>query len=333
MTNQIKEMIDNAQRIVVLQADNPDADSLASALALEQILGELGKDVYLYCAVDMPEYLKYLPGWDRVNATLPSQFDASVIVDASTMTLFQRLAESGQQGWLASKPCVVIDHHIETTNPIPFASVVLNEPDKSSAGEVIYRLAQKLEWPLDVSSGEFIMTSILADTQGLANDLTGADSYRVMAELVDLGVNRPALEERRKAYSKYQIEILRYKASLIQRTEFFADNQLAVVDIPHEEIRTYSPLYNPNALIQGEHLQTQDVLVSVSFKHYNDGKITASIRCNTAAPVAAKIAEHFGGGGHEYSAGFKITDSRPFNEIKSECITYTTELLTNLNHE
>lgn len=330
MIEQIAQIITEAQRIVIMQADNPDADSLASALALEQILGEFGKDVYLYCAIDVADYLKYLPGWDRVNTVLPSNVDASIIVDASTMTLFQKLAESGQQGWVASKPCIVIDHHAETSNLIPFASVILNEPNRSSTGEVIYRLAQQLQWPLDVISGEFIMTSILADTQGLANDLTGPDSYRVMAELVEMGVNRPKLEESRRALSKYQVEVLRYKAALIERTEFFADNKLALVDIPQEEISTYSPLYNPNALIQPEHLQTQDVLASVSIKHYDDGKITASIRCHTAAPIAAKLAEHFGGGGHEYSAGFKITDSRPFNHIKSECITYATELLEHM---
>jgi phosphoesterase RecJ-like protein len=331
MVDQIKQIIDNAQHIVVLQADNPDADSLASSLAFEQIIGEMGKDIYLYCAVDMPEYLKYLPGWDRVTSTLPSQFDASVIVDASTMTLFQRLSESGQLGWVASKPCIVLDHHTETTNLIPFATVMLNQPEKSSTGEVIYRLAQETKWPLDISSAEFIMTSILADTQGLANDLTGADTYRVMAELVDIGVNRPALEELRRAQSKFAPEIFRYKAVLIERTEFYADNRLAMVIIPQDEISKYSPLYNPNALIQMEHLQTRDTLVSISLKHYADGKITAAIRCNTIAPIAAKLAEHFGGGGHEYSAGFKITDDRDINEIKKECVAFTTELLQGID--
>lgn len=331
MFDQIKEIIDGAQRIVVLQADNPDADSLASALALEQILGEMGKDVYLYCAVDTAEYLKYLSGWDRVMNTLPSQFDASIVVDASTMTLFSNLAESGQQGWIASKPCIVLDHHAETDNLIPFATVMCNQPDKSSTGEVIYRLAQELGWKTDVKSGEFIMTSILADTQGLANDLTGADTYRVMAELVDIGVNRPQLEELRKTYSKYDPRIFRYKATLIEKTELYADNQIALVVIPQEDISAYSPLYNPNALIQTEHMQIQGVYISISIKHYADGKITAGIRCNTAAPIAAKLAEHFGGGGHEYSAGFKITNGQDINAVKTECVTFATELLQGIN--
>lgn len=333
MQNKIKELVGGAERILIIQADNPDADSLASALALEQILGEMGKNTYMYCGVDMPSYLKYLRGWDRVTTELPSKFDLSIVVDASTMTLLQKLAESGKQGWVASKPCIVLDHHAETDNLIPFATVILNQPELASTGQLIYNLADELTWPLDKTSAEFIMTSILGDTQGLSNDLTTADTYRVMAQLVELGVDRPALEEKRREFSKMHQEIFRYKARLIERTEFHADGKLAIIDIPHEEIMKYSPLYNPNALIQFEQLQTEGVLVSVAIKHYADGKITAGIRCNTDAPVGSELAEHFGGGGHKYSAGFKIEGGKPFNEVKSECIKFATELLSNLNQD
>ena len=55
--NGIGKLIDGASKIVIIQADNPDGDSLASALALEQILGDLDKEVVLYCGVDVPRYL------------------------------------------------------------------------------------------------------------------------------------------------------------------------------------------------------------------------------------------------------------------------------------
>lgn len=327
MNNQIQQLVSDSQKILVIQADNPDADSLASALALEQILGELGKDVYMYCGMDMPGYLKYLHGWDRVSTELPSSLDLSIVVDASTITLLEKLTDSGKQGWVASKPCVVLDHHAEVENLIPFATVNLTRTDVASTGQLIYDLARTLEWPLDKTSAEFIMTSILGDTQGLTNDLTTAGTYRVMAELVELGVDRPALEELRREMSKMHQDIFRYKAKLIERTEFHVDGKLAIVDIPNDEIMQYSPLYNPNALIQFEHLQTEGVLVSVSIKHYNDGRITASVRCNAAAPIASDLAAHFGGGGHKYAAGFKITSGKSFQELKIEVIKKSQELL------
>jgi phosphoesterase RecJ-like protein len=328
MDPKVERLIKDAQTIVILQADNPDADSLASALALEQILGEMGKDMALYCGIDMPGYLKYLAGWDRVSPELPHQFDLSVIVDASTMTLFQKLAESGHQGWVAAKPCIVLDHHKEVDNLIPFATVTLNKPELASTGQLIYELAKELSWPLDVTSAEFIMTSILGDTQGLSNDLTTAETYRVMAALVDLGVNRPKLEELRRQLSKMPEEIFRYKAKLIERTTFHADGRVAIVTIPHQEITDYSPLYNPNPLIQGEHLQTEGVLVSIAIKQYLGGRVTGAIRCNPSAPIAARLAEHFDGGGHEYSSGFKLTTGG--KDIESKCVTKATELLDEL---
>jgi nanoRNase/pAp phosphatase (c-di-AMP/oligoRNAs hydrolase) len=41
----IKDAIAKAEKVVLIQADNPDADSLATSLALEEILGAKGKDV------------------------------------------------------------------------------------------------------------------------------------------------------------------------------------------------------------------------------------------------------------------------------------------------
>jgi nanoRNase/pAp phosphatase (c-di-AMP/oligoRNAs hydrolase) len=45
------------------------------------------------------------------------------------------------------------------------------------------------------------------------------------------------------------------------------------------------------------------------------------------------LAEKLGGGGHAFASGFKITDGRPFNEVKSECITLATELLATLKQD
>jgi phosphoesterase RecJ-like protein len=328
--DQIKKIVDKAQKIVIIQADNPDGDSLGSALALEHILGDLGKEPYLYCAVDMPTYLRYLPGWDRVSNDLPQKFDASIIVDASTMTLFERLEKSEQKRWLAAKPCIILDHHATVDNLIPFATTTINDGGRASAGELIYMLAKQLKWPVSVEAQTLLMSSILGDTQGLTNQLASAETYRVMAEFVENGVDRPALEELRREYSKMEPEIYRYKAMLIKRSEFTDDGKVAYVSIPQEEISTYSPLYNPAPLIQTDMLQTKGVSVAVVFKVYGDGKITAAIRCNSAAPIAAKLAEYFGGGGHTYASGFKITSGRKFDEVKGACLKQAEKLLAKI---
>jgi phosphoesterase RecJ-like protein len=329
----IKQIVDDAKTIVVLQADNPDADSLGSSLALEHILGDQGKSVVLYCAVDIPGYLHYLPGWDRVGHELPRQFDASIIVDASTFTLFEKLQSSGEMHWLSTRPSVVLDHHATVENRIDFARVTLYDEHTSSCSELVCNLSSQLNWHIDPEAGACLMTGILGDTQGLSNDLASADTYRVMADLVDLGVDRPTLEEQRREYNRMSYDIFRYKAKLIDRTELAADGRIAYVTVPQAEITTYSPLYNPVPLIQNDLLNISGVMLTIVFKQYNDGKVTGAIRANSGYAVADKLAEHMGGGGHPYASGFKQVTRRPFNEIKSECLSFATKLLSNIDKE
>lgn len=329
-TKQIKALINAANTLVIIQADNPDADSLGSALALEQILSEAGKTIHLYCGVEMPQYLQYLAGYDRVSNDIPHKFDASIIVDTSAQSLLGKLAESGQQGWIASRPCVVLDHHGDTENDIAYATTTLIDADVSSTGELIYNLAKHLGWPLDVTAGEYIMSAILGDTQGLTNNLARTQTYHTMAALTELGVDRPALEDTRREYTKMDPRIFKYKAELILRTDFAHDGRIAHVAIPQTEINEYSPLYNPAPLIQTDMLSTKGVGIALVFKYYNDGRILCSIRCNSGYGIAGDLAKAFGGGGHTYAAGFKIMGGRPMNEVKSECLRLASELLDNL---
>jgi phosphoesterase RecJ-like protein len=329
----IHQLLDGSASILIMQADNPDADSLGSSLALEHILGDRGKHVSLYCGTPMPSYLHYLKGWDRVSSELPKNFDVSIIVDASTLTLFDKLLHSGEKGWVAAKPCIIIDHHATVQNLIDFATVTLLDSEASSASEVVYNLAVQSNWRISAEAGACLMTGILADTQGLSNDLASATTYRAMAALVDLGVNRPLLEEQRREYNRMPEQIFRYKAKLIERTEFLADSRIATVTIPQPELYIYSPLYNPIPLIQNDMLTTSGVCMSVVFKHYEDGRVTGSIRANFGHAVADKLAEHMGGGGNPYASGFRIESGRPFNEIKSECIDYASQLLNSLNKD
>lgn len=324
----IADIIKEAEKIVVLQADNPDGDSLASALALEQILGDMGKEPYMYCGVDMPSYLRYLAGWDRVDKELPKQFDLSIIVDTSAIGLFESLEKSRQMGQVANKSCIVLDHHA-VENSIPFATVVSNQPVVAT-GELIYELAKELDWPLNLAAKNMLATAIMSDSLGLTSQATSARSIHIIGELVEAGVDISALNDARRLLMRKSPELVRYKGELLRRVEYFGDSRIAVITIPWEEIVKYSPIYNPTMLVMDEMRMTEGTDVAIGFKLYNDGKITAKIRSNYGRPVAGKLAEQFGGGGHAYASGFKVTDGRPFDQIKSKCIATAAELLDKL---
>jgi bifunctional oligoribonuclease and PAP phosphatase NrnA len=327
---QIQDILGHAQRVVVLQADNPDGDSLGSALALEQILHDMGKEPLLYCGVDLPSYLSYMPGHDRVTKDIPHHFDAAIIVDTSADSLFAQLDKTGQKGWIKSKPTILIDHHA-TEATIDFADVICNQ-QAVATGEVIYELAAGLDWPLNQTAKEMLLHAIMSDSLGLTTEATSARSIHIVGELVEGGVSIAALEQKRRELMRKSPDLITYKGKLLQRIEYYADNRVASVTIPWHEIEQYSHEYNPSMLVLEDMRMTTGTQVAIAFKLYNDGHVTAKIRSNYGTPVAAKLAEHFGGGGHPYASGFKVVDGRPFDEIKSEAITKATALLDELAH-
>jgi phosphoesterase RecJ-like protein len=324
----IKEFIEKHEYFLIVQADNPDGDSLGSALALEHLLGDMDKKTSLYCGVDVPEYLKFLAGWDRVSKTIPTKIDAVIIVDTSANILLETLSQTVEFPWVSSKQTLVLDHHSEVTCDIPFASIVYCDSRYVSTGEMIYEIAKKLSWPMSAECQEFIMQSILSDTLGLSTEATTPRTYRIMADMIDAGVDRFKLDERRKLLSKMQIPVFQYKADLIKRTEFYGDNkELAVVVIPEEELYTVGTLYNPAPLILNELTMVEGVRMAIVLKRYKS-RVTGALRATSQYAVANKIASKFGGGGHPYAAGFK-TEILPsnFNDIKSDVIRKSLELI------
>lgn len=321
----IRNIIDAAQTIVIVQADNPDVDSLASSLALEQILGDIGKNPLLYCGVDLPSYLRYLPGADRVEKQLPHDFDASIIVDTASLSLLEQLEKSGHKAWLASRPCVIMDHH-QTEPTIDFANVICS-PKAVATGEVIYELARQLDWPLELEAKNLLASAILGDSLGLMTSDTTSRSIQIIAELVEGGVQLADLESARRETLRREPELIHYKGRLLQRVEFSFDGRIALVKVPWEEIEKYSPLYNPPMLVLDDMRLAKGTDVAICFKVYSDGKITAKIRCNHGHGIADKLAEHFGGGGHSYAAGFKVQDGRGYDELKRETVEMAAKLL------
>lgn len=315
---QIGKIIDDAQHIVVVQADNPDADSLASALALEQILGEAGKKVTLYCGIDTTHYLQFINGWDRVVKELPNSFDAAILVDCSSISLLEQLDKTNQIGALRTRPFIIIDHH-DVENDVTINSTEIVDTKSVATGEVIYLLGQQLDWKIDKISASYLAISIMADSLGLSNEQTTSRSIHVLAELVEHGANLSALDAKRREYSAKSPDIITYKGKLLQRIEYLCDNQLAIVTIPWEEIQTYSPIYNPSVLVLEELRMAQGVKIAVALKLYPDGKITGKLRCNFGVRIAGEVAEHFGGGGHPGASGFKTKDWQ-YDALKSELI-------------
>ena len=323
MYEKFTKFIQDKQHICVIQAENPDGDSLGSALALEEALSD--KEISLYCPVDIPKYMRYFEGWSRVDIEFPYKADAYIIVDTASSTLLSKLLnDAAIRNCLYSAPVIVIDHH-ETAPDLDFDYESIIEPT-SSCALLLYRIFKDQNIAISALCAENLLYGIESDTLGLTSQSTTAEDYRAGAELIEAGAQVAEMEERRRDYMKKSARILDYKADLIKRVEYHLDGKLATVLIPFEDIQEYSDEYNPNVLILEELRLVEGVEVAVAIKTYPDGKLTGKIR--TSKPIADQLAGYFGGGGHPYAAGFRIYES--YESTLPELIGATLKLLYQL---
>jgi bifunctional oligoribonuclease and PAP phosphatase NrnA len=319
---QFYDLIKDNHKFLIIQPDRPDGDSISSALLLEEILEEQGKQTYLYCGVNIPEYMRFIPGWDRIKPEIPSNFDVAILVDDASLNLIEKY-DTNVPYSLKAKPFVVIDHHDSVESDIPYMTLNLSQDGFASAGELIYDIF-KNHFSISLQAKKYVLQSILSDTMGLTNDLATPSTYRTIADLIEDGVDRAELEEARRELGKMDERVFKYKAQLIERTVLYRDGRVAICEIPESELYDVGTLYNPGPLILGELTMVSGVRVAIALKTYKN-RATAAIRCAYGYPVAHDLAFKFGGGGHPYSAGFRV---EPFNISPDNLIN---EILTKLD--
>ncbi|MBQ6354936.1 DHH family phosphoesterase [Candidatus Saccharibacteria bacterium] len=305
MYNTFSEFLEDKKQLCVIQAENPDGDSLGSALALDFLLKD--QEISLYCPVDIPKYLRYMPDWSRVTNDFDFTADGYIIVDTAAEVLLSKLLEDAAiKNRLFTSEVFVLDHH-ETEDNLSFAHKGLIQTLPSCC-DLIYKIAIEQGIEIEKTAAEYLVSGILSDTLGLTAASVTSDTFRTVADLIDKGANVSELEENRREFMKKSQKILNYKADLIKKVEYFMDGAVATVHIPWEEIQEYSDEYNPNVLILEELRLVEGVEVAVAIKTYPDGKVTGKIRTTRNFPYADKLAEYFGGGGHPYAAGFRTYD-------------------------
>ncbi|MEI6054115.1 MAG: DHH family phosphoesterase [Candidatus Saccharibacteria bacterium] len=306
MYDKAKELINAAKKIIIIQAENPDGDSLGSALALEEILSDIKKEVILYCPIEIPKYMRYIKGWDRIVNDFDPKADLAIIVDTTADVLLSKVLETpGVRHYLETNPVLAIDHHITKSN-LSFEHTLLTE-DTVATSEVIFNLASDAGWTINQQAAENLLVATMSDSLGFTTQNVSAQTFLIASKLTELGASSSVIEKRRREFMKKSPEILKYKGILIERIEYFLDGKLAIIRIPFEEIQAYSDQYNPSVLVLDEMRLVEGVEVGVAIKTYPDGRLTGKLRSNS--PISATIAGFFGGGGHDYAAGFRVYES------------------------
>jgi len=292
--------VDEAQTILILQPDNPDGDSMGSALGLEELLGDLGKTPLMYSYKPSETYLRLHEGWDRVSQTFPKAFDLTILVDTASPTLLvNTLEKHGAE--LSKHPAVVVDHH-NSRSEMGFITHELIEPDAASTGEQLVRLANELDWAISEQAGTKLAAAIISDSLNLTVPMTSYGTVSALADCVKAGADLAQMNQRKREANALTPSLQTIKAKLLTSVEYAFDGRLAIATIDTETIDRYKDEHDPCDLIIWDMQWVKGVEVAAVFKHYGT-KIKVSMRAKR--PIAARLAEAFDGGGHDRAAAFR----------------------------
>ncbi len=325
--DKLQHLLSQATKINIIQAENPDADSIASSLALEDFLTNINKQVRLYCPVQIPDYLKYIDGWDHINDEFDYKAELNIVVDTTSKILLSKLFDDPIiKNHLLDQPSIFLDHHLTEADLDFEPTLVINQSFVATA-ELLYYLTKSLNWQFNRLNSKLLLAAILGDTLGLSTPNLEPSTFEVVADLYRHGASTNQIETERLELAKKDQEIIKYKGELLQRVEFELDGKLAIIHIPFEEIKQYSDKYNPGALVMDEMRFVKGVEISIAIKTYPDGKLTGRIR--SSLPIAETVAGYFGGGGHAHAAGFRIYDET-YDSIYNEVLEATEKALKSL---
>lgn len=294
-----KQYIDDSRHVVVVQPERIDPDSMGSALALRQILSDLGKQVTLYASDVIPPYVQHFPGWKDITDQLPAEFDLTIIVDTGSATQFKQTL-SDHQDELARRPFVVIDHH-PNRETMPFETLELIDNTAGASGQQVVELARFFGWDITADSAYGLAAAIMADTLGLTTPTVTSATAAAVAYCIEHGADMEQLRFNVEAAEALPVKLFPLKLDILQRTQFLAEDRIAITYMTQAEFQRLESdeLLMDQVKHELRQLNPVDVAVLVS-ERGEDYKV--SMRANV--PVAGPVATRMGGGGHDKAAGF-----------------------------
>ncbi len=298
--SQAAELIAASRRPLLVCHVAPDGDAIGSLLGLKWLLETRGKDVTALSQDSVPENLRFLPGSATVVTEAGGSADLLIAVDCSDPGRLGIVAEDAR---LSRLPLINIDHHI--TNP-GFGAVNIVDPLAASTAELLFELAQALDWDVSTAAAQCLLTGVVTDTQGFRTSNTTARSLYCAQLLMEAGGSLHLVTERVLERRSFDTICLWGHALAAARLE----NSIAWTAIPLTMRTPCGGVEQKDSGIASFLVSAEEAEVSVVIVERKDGAIDVGFRSAGRVDVAA-LAVQFGGGGHPKAAGCTLHESLP----------------------
>ena len=276
------ERVRGAKSIAIMGHKNPDGDSLCSVLALAHLIEE-NFGISPVCIYDgnIPENLSNVPLRPRIKyferVDLSEQFDLAIVMDYGNPVHI-----GGPRPVVDNAKFVIeIDHH---KNENPIGQLCINDDAAAATAVIVYRIMRMGGLTMDARTADLLALAILTDTGNFKFARNG-DALRIMADLVDAGVNIRSLIELMNNKPRKAVQL---EARTAANAEFFCHGRLALATIVKKDYK----------YLDGRGEMVLSLLGQIS-----------GISIRSRKNPIDKIAVALGGGGHERAAGAIVRDS------------------------
>ena len=279
--------------VILLAHVSPDGDTLGSCLALSMAMRKAGKHVQVVCEDSVPDKYKFLPSCETILK--PEDARSTPVAIAVDCADLERTG-SACPLFSAAEHTLCVDHHGTNTG---FADV--NYIQRAGAtGELIIRILEKLDWPLDQEMGDCLYVAIASDTGNFSYNGTTPDTFRMMAKVLESGINLSELN--RKLYRSIPYSRIKLESVIINKLQMSRENKIAVSFAVMADYEKCGARDEDSEGIIDRLRDINTVEAAAFLRETADGPIRVSLRGKRTVDVSA-IASRHNGGGHKLAAG------------------------------
>ena len=293
MLEDVLRQIERRDSFVLTSHARPDGDAIGSALACCQVLRAMGKqaDVVLHDAV--PRIYRPLPFADQVVQAnrLNGSYQAAIILECDSL-LRTRL-----EG-LEDRFLINIDHHASGR---PFADVNWIDPHAVATAEMVFRLGREAGVPLSPEIATCLYTALMTDTGSFMFQGTNEHTFALARELTLAGADPSHCA--RNIYFAHSGAKMRLLGEALRNLN--QEGHLVWIWVTQEQMERCGAKEEDCEGLVNYALSIADAEVAVFFRELPDGRFRVSLRSKGKVNVA-KLAERFGGGGHECASGCAV---------------------------
>jgi bifunctional oligoribonuclease and PAP phosphatase NrnA len=303
----IQLLLATPKKIAIIPHRGPDGDAMGSTLGLYHFLIKNNHQATVIAPNDFPDFLAWLPGSETVKIFEKDTDNCTKILEEAELIFtldFNAFHRTGEMEHTLAKlkaPFIMIDHH---QKPDDYAAYMYSDTSFGSTCEMLYNFISLLgkKEDLDKTIATCIYTGILTDSGSFRFPGTTGNTHRIIAELIDLGVENtqiPVLLFDNSSYSRLQL-----LGRALQNMKVFEEHKASYTTLTQAELDAFNYIKGDTEGIVNYGLSIKGINFTAIFIENKEEKIIKiSFRSQGGFDVNQFARDHFNGGGHSNAAG------------------------------